>query len=156
MADALEHPTTNGLTINDGRISERRFGPITRTDIVRYAGAGGDFNPIHHDDEFARSAGYPSVFAMGLFTAGLLSGYASDAFGLENIHRYSVRYTGQVYPGDTLVLQGEVAPDDDTEPGEVAFALTVRRDPGDGSGAGEVVLTGRVVARGATDAAGVA
>jgi acyl dehydratase len=143
MADKEASPT-----ITDGRISERRFGPITRTDIVRYAGAGGDFNPIHHDDEFARSAGYPSVFAMGLLTAGLLSGYASDALGIENIHRYSVRYTGQVYPGDTLVLQGELASDDnDVETGEHAYTLSVRRDPGDGSGPGEVVLTGRVVAR---------
>jgi acyl dehydratase len=152
MADALERPT-----VSDGGISERRFGPITRTDIVRYAGAGGDFNPMHHDDEFAQSAGYPSVFAMGLLTAGLLSGYASDALGLENIHRYSVRYTGQVYPGDTLVMTGEAVPDDDTtEPGEVAFSLTVRRDPGDGTGAGDVVLTGRVVARVAGTTAGVA
>jgi acyl dehydratase len=112
---------------------------------------------MHHDDEFAKSAGYPSVFAMGLLTAGLLSGYASDALGLENIHRYSVRYTGQVYPGDTLVMTGEAAPDDDTaEPGEVAYALTVRRDPGDGSGSGEVVLTGRVVARVPANSTGVA
>ncbi len=152
MADA----PTQRPAISDGKISERRFGPITRTDIVRYAGAGGDFNPMHHDDEFAKSAGYPSVFAMGLLTAGMLSGYASDALGLENIHRYSVRYTGQVYPGDTLVMQGEAAPGDDTEPGEVAFALTVRRDPGDGSGAGEVVLTGRVVACVTASSTGVA
>ena len=49
----------------------RTFGPITRTDIVRYAGASGDFNPIHWNEEFAKSAGYPGVFAQGMFTAGV-------------------------------------------------------------------------------------
>ena len=48
------------------------FGPLTRSHIVRYAGAGGDFNPIHHDEEFARSAGMPGVFGMGLLHGGLL------------------------------------------------------------------------------------
>lgn len=47
-----------------------KFGPITRTDIVRYAGAGGDFNPVHHDDVYARSLRLPGVFAMGLLGAG--------------------------------------------------------------------------------------
>ncbi|MER7433597.1 MaoC/PaaZ C-terminal domain-containing protein [Pseudonocardia alni] len=50
------------------------FGPLTRSHIVRYAGAGGDFSPIHHDEEFARSAGMPGVFGMGLLHGGLLGG----------------------------------------------------------------------------------
>ncbi|WP_218007184.1 MaoC/PaaZ C-terminal domain-containing protein [Microtetraspora fusca] len=87
---------------------ERRIGPLTRTDFVRYAGAGGDFNPIHHDETFARSAGYPAVFGHGLLTAGILGGYVASWLGRRNLRRFNVRYVGQVWPGDTLVLSGEV------------------------------------------------
>jgi acyl dehydratase len=51
----------------------REFGPQSRTDIVQYQGASGDFNPIHHDDEFAQSAGYPGAFSVGMLQAGILS-----------------------------------------------------------------------------------
>ena len=91
-----------------GASAERTFGPISRTDIVRYAGAGGDFNPIHHDEIFARSAGYPTVFAHGLLTAGVLSTFVAGWIGLANLRRFSVRYVDQVWPGDTLVARGEV------------------------------------------------
>ncbi|GAA2828139.1 MaoC/PaaZ C-terminal domain-containing protein [Kribbella solani] len=94
------------------QIAERTFGPITRTDIVRYAGAGGDFNPIHHDEVFATAAGYPSVFAHGLLTAGVLSTFVADWLGLANLRRFSVRYVDQVWPGDSLVTRGEVVSDD--------------------------------------------
>ncbi|GAA1002344.1 MaoC-like dehydratase [Acrocarpospora pleiomorpha] len=100
--------------------SVHRVGPLTRTDFVRYAGAGGDFNPIHHDETFARAAGYPAVFGHGLLTAGILGGYAASWLGRRNLRRFSVRYVDQVWPGDTLVLSGEVlgcqsAPDGGTE-----------------------------------------
>ncbi|GAA4204151.1 MaoC/PaaZ C-terminal domain-containing protein [Microbispora amethystogenes] len=109
---------------------ERRVGPLTRTDFVRYAGAGGDFNPIHHDEIFARSAGYPSVFGHGLLTAGILGGYAASWLGRRNMRRFTVRYVGQVWPGDTLVLGGEVlrtgtGPDGGTE---VEVGLTVHSE----------------------------
>ncbi len=51
---------------------EASAGPITRKHIVRYAGASGAFNPIHHDEEFARAAGMPGVFSIGMHSAGLL------------------------------------------------------------------------------------
>ena len=54
------------------RPTPREYGPLTRTDFVRYQGASGDFNPIHHDDEFAQSAGYPTVFSVGMLQAGIL------------------------------------------------------------------------------------
>lgn len=82
----------------------REFGPVTRTDIVRYAGAGGDFNPIHHDEVFAREAGYPTVFAMGLYTAGLAGAALAEAVGPLHLRKYGVRYVGQVWPGDTLTV----------------------------------------------------
>lgn len=107
-------------------------GPITRTQIVRYAGAGGDFNPIHHDELFATGAGQPSVFAHGLLTAGILSRLVSSWLGLTNVKRYAVRFTGQVWPGDVLTCQGEVddvAADGDGRVATCSFRVT--RQSGD-------------------------
>lgn len=87
---------------------EVRFPAITITDIVRYAGSSGDFTPLHHDPVYAQKAGYKDVFAMGMMTAGYLSKLVGDWFGPENIRRYKVRFTGQVYPGDTLICKGVV------------------------------------------------
>ncbi len=82
----------------------REVGPITRTDIVKFAGAGGDFNPVHHDEEFARRAGHPSVFAMGMLTAGLLGDFVADWLGLAQVARFNVRFVRPVWPGDVLAL----------------------------------------------------
>lgn len=80
-------------------------GPITRTDIVRFAGAGGDFNPLHHDEEYARAAGFPGVFAMGQMQAGMLSRLATDWLGLAQVESYKVRFAAKVWPGDELTLR---------------------------------------------------
>ena len=84
------------------------FGPVTRTDFVRYAGASGDFNPMHHDEPYAVKAGNPSVFAMGMFQAGLLSSYATRLLGARNIRRFTVRFRERVWPGDTLTCSATV------------------------------------------------
>lgn len=125
---------------------ERRVGPINRTDIVRYAGAGGDFNPIHHDETFAQRSGYRSVFGHGLLTAGILSAYTSSWLGLAALRKYSVRYVSQVWPGDTLLLSGRVESVDSTADGgvEVACELLVQREAANGER--QPVLTARAVA----------
>lgn len=81
---------------------------LTRSMFVRYAGASGDFNPMHHDDTIAQAVGYPSVFGHGMFTAGVLSHYLTDWFGTENLRKYKVRFRKQVWPGDTLTLKSKV------------------------------------------------
>ena len=108
----------------------RRVGPLTRTDFVRYAGAGGDFNPIHHDETFARGAGYPSVFGHGLLTAGILGGCAAAWLGRRNLRRFEVRYVEPVWPGDTLVITGEVLQFVTAEDGsiEVEVGLSVHSE----------------------------
>jgi acyl dehydratase len=116
------------------RAPERRVGPITRTDMVRYAGAGGDFNPIHHDETFARRAGYRSVFGHGLLTAGILSAYTSSWLGLAALRKYSVRYVSQVWPGDILILSGQVTTVEPSLNGgaEVRCELLVQREAANG------------------------
>lgn len=77
-------------------------GPVTRTDFVRYQGASGDMNPIHHDEEFARASGFDSPFAVGMYQAGLLGTFATDWLGAQNVRTFRVRFKEQVWPGDTL------------------------------------------------------
>jgi len=83
-------------------------GPLTRTHFVRYAGASGDFNPMHHDDTIATQVGNPSVFGHGMLTAGLLARLLKDWFGPEALRRFQMRFSKQVWPGDTLTCTAKV------------------------------------------------
>jgi acyl dehydratase len=81
---------------------------LTRTDFVKYAGSSGDFNPIHHDQTFAEASGNPTVFAMGMMNAGILSRLAADYVGLENLRKYKVRFATRIWPGDSVTCKGKV------------------------------------------------
>jgi acyl dehydratase len=81
---------------------------LTRTDLVRYAGASGDFNPIHHDEFFAKAAGNPSVFGHGMLTAGFVGRCITDFVGPANVRKYKVRFATRVWPGDTITCKGRV------------------------------------------------
>src|SRR5580693_5058985 len=94
--------TTRDLAVGH-TLPPRTFGPLTRTDFVRYQGASGDFNPIHHDEEFARSAGFETVFSVGMLQAGLLATYCTDLLGAANVRRFKVQFREQVWPGDELI-----------------------------------------------------
>jgi acyl dehydratase len=87
----------------------RVVGPLTRTDFVRYQGASGDMNPIHHDEEFAKKAGYPAPLAVGMFQAGVLNAWATDWLGPQNVRRTRMRWKEQVWPGDVLTFTGKIA-----------------------------------------------
>lgn len=84
------------------------IGAVNRTDFVKFAGAGGDFNPMHHDDEFARASGFPSVFAMGMMTASMASRLITDWFGIEAVRTYEVRFKAMVWPGEALRASGRI------------------------------------------------
>ena len=76
---------------------------LSRTQIVQYAGASGDYNPLHTDEIFTtKVAGYPSVFAHGMLTMGMTGKMLTDYVGDTRLTRYGVRFTSQVWPGDTL------------------------------------------------------
>jgi 3-hydroxybutyryl-CoA dehydratase len=89
-------------------IAPRTIGPITQTDIVRFAGAGGDFNPLHHDPVLATRSGFAAPIAMGQLTAGLLAAWLTDWCGVENLRAYEIRFQAPVNIGDTLVLSGSI------------------------------------------------
>jgi acyl dehydratase len=84
------------------------IGPLSRTDLVRYQGASGDFNPIHHDEPFALAAGLPQPLSLGMLQAGMLATWATDWLGAEAIRRFRVRFAGRVFPGDTVTCDGRV------------------------------------------------
>ena len=113
--------------------------PITRTQIVRFAGAAGDFNPMHHDEIFARAAGQPSVFAMGQLTAAILGAAVADWFGSENVTAYEVRFRDKVWPEDRLRLS---ATGGEMRDGLQRWELAVARDDD-----GVTVLTGSATVR---------
>jgi peroxisomal enoyl-CoA hydratase 2 len=81
---------------------------VDRASFVRYAGASGDFNPIHWNEGFAKSAGYPGVFAQGMWTAGVLATFLTNWVGESNVRRFRTRFVGQVWPGEKLVCAGTV------------------------------------------------
>lgn len=76
---------------------------LKRTQIVQYAGASGDYNPLHTDEIFTtKVAGYPSVFAHGMLTMGMTGRMLTNYVGDGRLTKYGVRFTNQVWPGDTL------------------------------------------------------
>lgn len=91
-------------------LPEWQLEKVSRTHFVKYAGASGDFNPMHHDDTVAQAVGYPSVFGHGMFTAGVLSGYVTRAIGgVVNLRAYATRFKTQLWPGDTITCTATVA-----------------------------------------------
>src|SRR5215468_9376074 len=82
---------------------ERIVENLTRTRLVQYAGASGDYNPVHTDEIFTtKVAGYPSVFAHGMLTMGMTGKMLTNYVGDGRLTKYGVRFTSQVWPGDTL------------------------------------------------------
>ena len=95
-------------TVSIGEERTQAFPALTRTMFVRYAGASGDFNPMHHDDTIASQVGNPSVFGHGMLSMGLAARVVKDWFGPEAIRRLQVRFAKQVWPGDVLTCTAVV------------------------------------------------
>jgi len=82
---------------------------LTRTQIVQYAGASGDYNPLHSDEVFATQvAGYPSIFAHGMLTMGMTGMMLTNYVGDGRLKKFGGRFVSQVWPGDTLTSRAEV------------------------------------------------
>src|SRR3954447_4369045 len=82
---------------------------LKRTQIVQYAGASGDYNPLHTDEIFAtKVAGYPTVFAHGMLTMGMTGSLLTDTVGDGRLTKFGGRFTSQVWPGDSLTATATV------------------------------------------------
>jgi acyl dehydratase len=83
-------------------------GPIQQIQLTRYAGASGDFNPIHQDDEFAKAAGMGGVFAHGMLSMGFVAQTVTDWAGAGTVRKIGVRFTALVRLRDTVTCKGRV------------------------------------------------
>jgi acyl dehydratase len=116
---------------------------LTRTQIVQYAGASGDYNPIHSDEVFATQvAGYPSVFAHGMLTMGMTGRMLTDLVGDGRLLSFGGRFTSQVWPGDDLTTTATVESVGEVD-GMPAVELAVATRNQDGV----EVFSGRAAAR---------
>lgn len=116
---------------------------LSRTQIVQYAGASGDYNPLHSDEVFAtKVAGYPTVFAHGMLSMGLTGKMLTNWVGDGRLTKFGVRFVSQVFPGDTLTAKATVK-ELREEGGQKLVDLelqTVNQD-------GKAVVTGNATAR---------
>jgi len=101
---------TAAAEITPGQRLDQVVHTIERADLIRYAGASGDFNPIHWNDEWAKSVGLPGVIAHGMFSMGvaarMISAFADNPAAIK---RLRVRFSAMIQPGQTLTVSGEVA-----------------------------------------------
>ncbi len=103
-----------------GEVIAERSVHLTRESLVRYAGASGDFNPIHYRDDVAAAVGLPGVLAHGMLTMGIAVGTLAEALGDSGrIAEYGVRFTRPVVvdpeTGADLHISAKVgAVDDET------------------------------------------
>ena len=119
------------------------FENITRTQIVMYAGASGDYNPLHSDDLFTtKVAGYPSVFGHGMLSMGMTGKMITNYVGDGRLTKYGVRFVKQVWPGDTLTATAtvkEIRTEGDTKLVDLDV-VTTNQD-------GDAVITGYATAK---------
>ncbi|MGO9029285.1 MAG: MaoC/PaaZ C-terminal domain-containing protein [Acidimicrobiales bacterium] len=117
--------------LKEGDEAPVRSHVLNRTDLVAYAGASGDFNPMHHDEVKATAAGQPSVFGHGMFSMGFLGSALTDYVGAGNVRHFQVRFAKQTWPDENLqtriVVTGTRA-----EGGEHLVDLDVRLHNADG------------------------
>ena len=116
---------------------------LTRTQLVMYAGTSGDYNPLHSDDLYTREvAGYPGVFAHGMLSMGLTGKMLTNYVGDGRLKKFGVRFTNQVWPGDTLISTAKVVEirDEDSDKVVELVVETVNQD-------GKTVVTGSATAR---------
>ena len=114
---------------------------LERMDLVRYAGASGDFNPVHTDEVFAKAAGQPSPFGHGMFSMGLLGTALTDWVGIGNVREFGVRFVKQTWPGEVLRTK-IVITDVRDEGGATVVALDCSLENADG----ETKVTGDATA----------
>ncbi|CDQ19031.1 MaoC/PaaZ C-terminal domain-containing protein [Halobacillus karajensis] len=101
--------------------------PVSRLDLIKYAGASGDYNPIHTIDEEAKKAGLPGVIAHGMWTMGNLAKLFTPYYEEGFIQDYSIRFKGMVFLNDRITLHAVV---DDNKEEEMTFDVCAKNQKG--------------------------
>jgi acyl dehydratase len=132
------------MTLNVGDTHEAiLIENVTRTHFVKYAGASGDFNPLHHDDTYAQNpGGYPHVFGHGMYSMGVTGRMLTDWLGVDALKKFGVRFTRQIWPGDTLTGHAEVTAVEEKDGEQLATIKIVTTNQN-----GETIVEGEAVAR---------
>ena len=100
-------------------LEERVLPPVTRLQLIKYAGASGDFNPIHTIDEAAEEAGLPGIIAHGMLTLATMSLLFSPYLHHGYVKTFRARFAGMVFVGDELAIGGRATGSEDTEKGRL-------------------------------------
>ncbi|MBE4909745.1 dehydratase [Bacillus luteolus] len=117
-------------------LEEVQLSPVTRIDLIKYAGASGDYNPIHTIDEEATKVGLPGIIAHGMWTMGNLSKLFTPYLEEGFIENYTIRFRGMVFLKDVITLKAKVV---ETAENKVHFDVAaVNQD-------GAPVIKGKVV-----------
>lgn len=106
--------TMTALKVGE-RLTDIQLTPVSRLDLIKYAGASGDFNPIHTIDEEAENAGLPGVIAHGMWTMGNLAKLFTPYFTEGFIKDYSIRFKGMVFLNDVITLRATVTKKQENE-----------------------------------------
>ena len=118
---------------------------LSRTQLVMYSGASGDYNPLHTDDVYTKEvAGYPGVFAHGMLTMGLTGKMLTNYVGDGRLTKFGVRFTNQVWPGDSLTSTATVT-DLRVEDGQALVDLEVKTTNQDGTTVVSGYATAKIV-----------
>lgn len=133
-------PTLRYDDLNDGDEAPVVSHELTRPDLVAYAGASGDLNPMHTDEVQAKASGLPSVFGHGMLSMGLVGRALTDWAGVGNLKEYRARFTKQTWPGETLTTRIVV-----TGKQQTAAGKTISVDISLANQDGEVKLAGSAV-----------
>jgi acyl dehydratase len=111
---------------------------ITRVQLSKYAGASGDFNPIHIDEEFAKESPLGGVIAHGMLSMGFVSQYVEQLAGKTHfVKKVKVQFRGMVRPGDTITCE---APEKESNAGELVLEVLVKNQHGKVVVLGESIL----------------
>ena len=117
--------------------------PLDRIQIARYAGASGDYNPLHVDEHYARNAGFPSALAPGMLAMGFIGELVVDWLRGARLRRFSARFVKIIWPGDVITSRGRVVDRRFEEGGSYAVDIEVWAE----NQRGELVLKGAVTAQ---------
>lgn len=108
--------------LEPGAVHRLTSKPVTTTQLVKYAGASGDFNRIHFDEPFAREKGLPGVLVHGMLTMAIVGRCVDDmAAGRARVAEFSSQFLAPVYVGDAVAAAATVVQSD--SPGHVRLEV---------------------------------